>query len=261
MSSKKSGVYAITNIVDGKRYVGSSCNLEDRWRTHRNDLRQGRHFNRILQKAWNEHGEASFLFTIIEYVSPEQLLDREQHQLDLKPEYNLASLATSAFGTRRTAESRRRMSLAAKGKPKSPAWRAAMASRLLDPEFREKLRANLKEISARPEVRARMAKQHAEQRGKKQSPEYCAKLKAVMNSPEVRAKMKAVLTPEVRAKLSAVHKGKTVSEETRMKLRAANVGKKRPNRTLESRKKHSIEAKRRWKNGVYDHLRKAKSHD
>jgi hypothetical protein len=31
----RSGVYAIENLVNGRRYVGSAIRLESRWRLHR----------------------------------------------------------------------------------------------------------------------------------------------------------------------------------------------------------------------------------
>ena len=48
------GIYAITNIMDGKAtaYVGRSIDIERRWKEHRRDLRGGLHPNAHLQSAW-----------------------------------------------------------------------------------------------------------------------------------------------------------------------------------------------------------------
>lgn len=40
------GVYSITNNKDGKRYIGSSIDIKQRWSTHASQLRCGKHYNR-----------------------------------------------------------------------------------------------------------------------------------------------------------------------------------------------------------------------
>jgi group I intron endonuclease len=84
----KSGVYRITNKVNGKFYVGSAKDIDQRWDCHRNDLRAGKHVNPKLQHAWDFYGEDKFLFEIVEEVDskPELLFERENHYLStLKP--------------------------------------------------------------------------------------------------------------------------------------------------------------------------------
>lgn len=61
-----SGVYVITNTVDGKCYVGVSRDIDSRWYAHRNDLKRGKHCSVRLQQAWNEHGESAFTFAVLE---------------------------------------------------------------------------------------------------------------------------------------------------------------------------------------------------
>ena len=46
-----SGIYKITNKVDGKFYIGSSKNLHKRWLSHRSELRRNHHCNQHLQSA------------------------------------------------------------------------------------------------------------------------------------------------------------------------------------------------------------------
>ena len=50
------GIYRIKNLVNEKCYYGSSKNIEKRWKTHLNQLRNKKHINSILQRAWNKYG-------------------------------------------------------------------------------------------------------------------------------------------------------------------------------------------------------------
>src|ERR1017187_7123605 len=62
----RSGIYSITNSVNGKVYVGSSVFIDRRIKSHRGQLRKGNHRNGYLQASWNEHGEAAFQFAVLE---------------------------------------------------------------------------------------------------------------------------------------------------------------------------------------------------
>lgn len=53
MIEKISGVYRILNTKNNKVYVGSSYNTYNRFRSHRNQLIKGKHFNRFLQNAYD----------------------------------------------------------------------------------------------------------------------------------------------------------------------------------------------------------------
>ena len=66
---RKSGIYQIRNLVNGKVYVGSAVNLQHRRREHRSDLRNGNHHSIKLQRAYNKYGESSFAFEILEIRS------------------------------------------------------------------------------------------------------------------------------------------------------------------------------------------------
>jgi group I intron endonuclease len=76
------GVYQIRNTINGKIYIGSSKEIEERWKRHLKDLQDGRHHNIKLQRAFNKYGEAAFVFEVIELADPNCLLIREQSYLD-----------------------------------------------------------------------------------------------------------------------------------------------------------------------------------
>lgn len=79
---RTSGVYEIRCIPNGKFYIGSSVNLRDRWRNHIYNLNRGNHRNIFLQNAWNKYGEHAFIFTVLEFVERESLLQVEQNWID-----------------------------------------------------------------------------------------------------------------------------------------------------------------------------------
>ena len=65
---KKQGIYLIQNLKNGKKYYGSSLNLEKRLYEHKRNLRLGQHDNKHLQNSWNRYSEDNFLFEIVEEV-------------------------------------------------------------------------------------------------------------------------------------------------------------------------------------------------
>lgn len=74
------GIYKITNIVNGKFYIGSSCDIERRWSEHRTRNNGGQCNNKLIQRAWIKYGEENFKFEILEVVeNSKQLLTREQY--------------------------------------------------------------------------------------------------------------------------------------------------------------------------------------
>jgi len=78
------GVYRIRNKINDKRYIGSAQDFDERWDTHRKELRKGNHYNKYLQRAWNRHGEENFVFEVEEEAKGDNgtLLTREQVYLD-----------------------------------------------------------------------------------------------------------------------------------------------------------------------------------
>lgn len=84
------GVYKITNLINGKIYIGSSKNLRNRLWEHRALLRHNKHQNAHLQNAWNKYGEINFDYAILEKCNIEDQYTREQYYIDkYKPEYNI----------------------------------------------------------------------------------------------------------------------------------------------------------------------------
>lgn len=68
--------------------------MKRRWRRHKCGLRNNKHENIILQRAWNKYGEENFIFEIIQTCDEERLLMYEQKYLDLKSKYNVGTTAS-----------------------------------------------------------------------------------------------------------------------------------------------------------------------
>jgi group I intron endonuclease len=224
-----SGIYSILCIT-GKRYIGSAAYIDGRWKTHRWALARGKHHSQHLQRAWDRHGKDAFSWEVLEYVEPARLIEREQHYLDLfqaaNPKYgfNISPTARSVLGTKHSEETKRKMSLAHKGKKPSPEAIAAMKGRKFSAEHRRNLSLASRGRKLSAEACANIA---AAQCGKKLSAEHVAKIVAANTGRiptfETRAKLAAAMTPERKAKMAA----SLQSPEVKAKIRASHLGKRK----------------------------------
>lgn len=100
------GIYKITNTVNGKYYIGSTSeNFLKRWNHHINSLRRNSHKNEHLQHAFNKYGEDSFVFEVVETCNKDMCLLREQIYLDScnsNNSYNINPYATALSKTPET---------------------------------------------------------------------------------------------------------------------------------------------------------------
>jgi len=82
--ANKGGVYKITNLKNGKIYIGSAKHFKVRASQHRSSLVNQKHQNKHLQASWNKWGEDAFLFEVVETVngSTEERRKKEQKYID-----------------------------------------------------------------------------------------------------------------------------------------------------------------------------------
>lgn len=77
------GIYKITNLVNGKVYIGQSQNIERRFRNHKsiafNNLATG--YEYPLYKAMRKYGIENFTFEIIEECLVQDLDDKEKQYI------------------------------------------------------------------------------------------------------------------------------------------------------------------------------------
>ena len=109
----KGGIYRITNLVNGKSYIGSSVDVNYRISRHKHELRKGIHINKHLQATWNLYGESNFEFHILFRCLPRELLIHEQHQISkyqsVEYGYNICEIAGNCLGIKRSAETKEKM--------------------------------------------------------------------------------------------------------------------------------------------------------
>ena len=70
------GIYKITNLTNGKSYVGQSIHIERRWMEH--CLPSA---NSLIAKAIQKYGKEQFAFQVIEECLPEQLDEKEEYYI------------------------------------------------------------------------------------------------------------------------------------------------------------------------------------
>lgn len=70
-SHRPMGVFQLRNLVNDKVFVGSSLNLPGIFNRHKFALQMGGHQNKALQADWQQFGEASFAFEILDELTPQ----------------------------------------------------------------------------------------------------------------------------------------------------------------------------------------------
>ena len=91
----QSGIYSITHISSGKRYIGSSINIKQRWNAHRSALNRELCDNPHLQNAWTKYGKDNFLFEIIEDNILSTLLEDKENEYIAK--YGIGTVGSNVF--------------------------------------------------------------------------------------------------------------------------------------------------------------------
>lgn len=77
-----SGIYKISNSIDNRVYIGSSCNLKERIAEHKRDLLNNSHHCVHLQRFVNKYSVDVLSFDVIDFCLDDLLLIKEQWYLD-----------------------------------------------------------------------------------------------------------------------------------------------------------------------------------
>lgn len=115
-------IYRISNMANGKYYIGSADSFARREWQHKYDLRRGVHKNPRLQAAWNKYGAEMFVFEVLEEIpeggSQLQVEDTYLVQHVGRPDcYNInVSAELPRLGLKQSEESKAKTSTNRKGK-------------------------------------------------------------------------------------------------------------------------------------------------
>lgn len=189
--AKQALIYVGRCLPTNKVYVGSTVQGKRRVLSHARDLNANRHSNSYLQNAWDQYGESSFVWHVVEECAPEELLMREQWWI----------------GFLRAADRDYGFNLIYPVKGQDVAVRSQLAKTQVekwrDPEIRSKRLVGLKELHKDPVWKGR--------RG--------TALKAKWADPVWRAKMLGVLADNVK---SLVHRNRNEPGFKEHRMRGIN---------------------------------------
>lgn len=107
------GIYKIITLHNNKYYIGSSINIEKRWRDHLSKMRMQKHANTHLQNVYNKYGESDFAFVVLLEMpdaSNIEIRQKEQEFLDKifqEDKNNIYNLARDANGGNSTSFSKK----------------------------------------------------------------------------------------------------------------------------------------------------------
>lgn len=143
-----SGIYTITNLINGKIYVGSTTlSFNRRKNDHFSYLKRNKHSNKHLQFAYNKYGESNFKFEILEECSPEYCLSQEQYWINMlnvcseKYGYNICAVPGNTKGIKMSDKTKKILLEVNKGRKASEETRKKMSitRQYTSPETRKKL--------------------------------------------------------------------------------------------------------------------------
>ena len=81
MTVAPSGIYKITNLANGKMYIGQSQNIYKRRVQHFTALRAGKHENAVMQADWRRDFR-KFRWDVVELCPISMLNEREHYWIE-----------------------------------------------------------------------------------------------------------------------------------------------------------------------------------
>lgn len=79
------GIYKITNLINGKVYIGQSIDIKRRWREEKNGSKNpnSNAYDYPLQRGFRKYGIENFSFEVIEECDKDILSEKEIYYIDL----------------------------------------------------------------------------------------------------------------------------------------------------------------------------------
>lgn len=224
------GIYLICCLPTQKVYVGSSQDISYRWEAHRYDLKQGKHHNSYLQRAWNKYGPDAFTWKVVEIISVGELLSAESRWFEKTRccedlyGFNIAmDPSAPMLGRKHTSQAKYKISRVHRGKMHTEDHRRKISDAIRGTHLTEEHKRKISEAQkGKHHTEATRRKISEAQKGNTHSlghihTEATRKKISEANLGKHRASG-FVHTEATKRKISEAHKGKHLSEETRRKI-------------------------------------------
>lgn len=225
-TAARAGVYRLIHTETGHYYIGSTIHLHRRLIKHLGDLRHDRSLPKRMRQCFKQSSRFDLQFMEYEIIEDIEELRKNLQAAETKllQEHVGKSLCLNvAIDARRSAlgrivsdETKKKLSLANKGKKLPADQREAAIARMLkyakDPEM---IKARAERLRGRKLTSSTKMKMSIARKGRKITDEHKKNISS-SNKGKVR-------TPEQRAEKSASMLGRKLSEETKAKMRARHV--------------------------------------
>lgn len=107
------GIYLVTNKVNGHQYVGQSVDIKRRWMEHKCPSSIAN--NRTINKAYRKYGVENFEYKVLEECAESELDEREIYWIDkLHPVYNMNKGGVGNKGHHHSEDVRRTLAMKAR---------------------------------------------------------------------------------------------------------------------------------------------------
>jgi len=229
---KTVGIYSITNLKNDKVYIGSTKNFERRYYYHLNDLKNNKHFNIHLQRAYNIDGEKFFIYNLVEECEDVELIKKEEYYIekfnscDEKFGYNINSKADrppSWFGKKHSDETKEKMSISQKDKFISDYVKQRASETHKGKKISDENKLFLKNLNS-GEKNPMYGKTPYEIWIKKYGEKIADEKLASWKNNIRESNTGRITSDETREKISKSNKGKILSKESIEKIRASKIG-------------------------------------
>jgi group I intron endonuclease len=208
-TNNKCGVYRIYFIGNDKSYIGLTKGFKGRSNQHLRVLRQDKHFNIYLQRAFNKYGEDNFRIELIEECDKSDLSKKEKEYIRIYDSFkNGFNLTTGGEECTISEDVKKRISEKHKGK-------------IIKAETRQKLREINLGKKLMQKTKDKISKLNRDRVLTSQQKEKMSKGGSI------------VRTQATKDKMSKSRLGYKISNDAKLKLAAYNLKRTRPNSLIE----------------------------